>query len=231
MWTRTLSRVTHECFQGILYIWPSIGEECSTTVIWPKSHREDGIYGQLLRDPQAQQLAKLIDDSGVPFGHCISLRDLQAASGKALEQEGVAGARRVPVPAGALLLWNSRTTHQGWSGGPRLAVPVCYEPRVRVAQDARKRKLFLAAAGLASTHSPSEGRVHPSVATRRGPDVKMSRPAVRPFCTLPPEKCSDAEWDSLWKVWDGERYIEELTTTWDEKALERVLKPEVIALL
>ena len=32
------------------------------------------------------------------------------------------GARRIPVPKGALLIWNSRTIHQGHGGGGKLAV-------------------------------------------------------------------------------------------------------------
>eukprot|EP00004_Rigifila_ramosa_P025907 TRINITY_DN7865_c0_g1_i2.p4 TRINITY_DN7865_c0_g1~~TRINITY_DN7865_c0_g1_i2.p4 ORF type:complete len:108 (-),score=23.88 TRINITY_DN7865_c0_g1_i2:225-548(-) len=37
----------------------------------------------------------------------------------------VRDARRVPVPAGALLVWNSRLIHQGHAGGPRLAMVGC----------------------------------------------------------------------------------------------------------
>merc|ERR1719215_376806 len=68
--------------------------------------------------------------------------------------------RRMPVPAGALLLWTSRTTHQGWSGGPRLAQPVCWEPRCRRDEQMRERKMRLAALGLPSTHWASLGLPH-----------------------------------------------------------------------
>merc|ERR1712014_317992 len=70
------------------------------------------------------------------------------------------GARRIPVPAGGLLLWTSRTTHQGWSGGPRLAQPVCWEPRARRDEIARERKFRLAALGLPSTHWASLALPH-----------------------------------------------------------------------
>ena len=36
-----------------------------------------------------------------------------------------------------LLLWDSRTVHQGWRGGPRLAQPICWEPRERRSQARR----------------------------------------------------------------------------------------------
>ena len=61
-------------------------------------------------------------------------------------------AKRVPVPAGALLIWDSRLVHQGWRGGPRLAQPICWEPRARRSEEALERKARLTALGLPSTH-------------------------------------------------------------------------------
>eukprot|EP00415_Alexandrium_ostenfeldii_P002779 UN2779 len=69
-------------------------------------------------------------------------------------------ARRVPMPAGGLLLWNSKLFHQSWIGGPRIAQPLCWEPRSRRDEDARERKLRLAALGLPSTHWASLGFPH-----------------------------------------------------------------------
>merc|ERR1719410_1203790 len=74
-------------------------------------------------------------------------------------------ARRVPVPAGSLFLWSSRTVHQGWSGGPRLAQPVCWEPVDRRDERSRERKLKMAALGLPSTHWGSLGIPHMLVQT------------------------------------------------------------------
>merc|ERR1712217_890136 len=96
-----------------------------------------------------------------------------------LEWEACAATRRIPVPAGALLLWSSCTVHQGWDGGPRLAVPVCWEPRQRVDAEARNRKLKFAALGVTTSHSPSEGRIHPNF-------TKVVKPFARPFGVLPP---------------------------------------------
>lgn len=227
----TATGVTHPCYQGVLYIWPSEGAEKSTTVVWPGSHRKDGVYGCLVEDPLARERSSLVDQAGVPFGHYIQLGDLRGTAAPDLQKEALAGSRRVPVPRGALLLWDSCTTHQGWSGGPRLAVPVCWEPRGRVGEEARGRKLFMAAAGLPSTHSPSEGRFHPCVATRRGPSVRLRAPAVRPFGVLPPDALPAAEWEALWTAWEGEQHVEEIASRWEPPALERVLKPEIAALL
>merc|ERR1719491_1769231 len=77
-----------------------------------------------------------------------------------LQENWRAAARRIRAPAGSLLLWNSRTVHQGWSGGPRLAQPVCWEPRGRRDDAALERKLRLCALGFPSSHWASLGLPH-----------------------------------------------------------------------
>merc|ERR1712232_612925 len=81
-------------------------------------------------------------------------------------------ARRAPIPAGSLLLWSSRTVHQGWTGGPRLAQPVCWEPKSRRNPQAYDNKLRLAALGLPSTHWASLGIPHTLV------DIELAKPTV-----------------------------------------------------
>merc|ERR1711988_1253565 len=83
-----------------------------------------------------------------------------------LEEQWSRGAGRVPVPSGALFLWSSKTLHQGWSGGPRLAQPVCWEPVGRRDDAALDRKMRLAALGLPSTHWASLGIPHNLVAPK-----------------------------------------------------------------
>mmetsp|Transcript_63473 Transcript_63473/g.112870 ORF Transcript_63473/g.112870 Transcript_63473/m.112870 type:complete len:179 (+) Transcript_63473:865-1401(+) len=81
-----------------------------------------------------------------------------------LMQEFHRDARRVTVPKGALFLWSSRTLHQGWSGGPRLAQPVCWEPTTRRDEIALSCKIMMASLGLPSTHWASLGIRHYLVA-------------------------------------------------------------------
>merc|ERR1719401_1334562 len=69
----TLTGITGDCYQSILYLWPSDGESKSTTVVWPGSHKEDGIYGQLIQDPEAKAKGSLKNSYGIPFGHYIAL--------------------------------------------------------------------------------------------------------------------------------------------------------------
>ncbi len=69
-------------------------------------------------------------------------------------------ARRLPLPAGSLLLWSSRTVHQGFGIGKRLAIPVCWEPRSRRSTHTLQRKICLTARGIPSTHWASLGNGH-----------------------------------------------------------------------
>lgn len=141
-----------EVYQGLLYVWPSISTHASTTVVWPGSHKET--YQQLMEDPK--MIAK--GSKGNHFCPVYAMKDGAA-------KDAVCGGwhehgRRATVPAGGLLLWNSRTVHQGWSGGPRLAQPLCWEPVDRRDERARDRKLRMAALGLPSTHWASLGCPH-----------------------------------------------------------------------
>lgn len=72
--------------------------------------------------------------------------------------------RRVRMPAGAMLLFSSRTTHQGWSEGERLAVPVCWEPKEHRSDEALERKKKAVLTGVSTTHWASLGITHPMAA-------------------------------------------------------------------
>eukprot|EP00656_Telonema_subtile_P027386 TRINITY_DN29451_c0_g1_i2.p3 TRINITY_DN29451_c0_g1~~TRINITY_DN29451_c0_g1_i2.p3 ORF type:complete len:175 (+),score=32.65 TRINITY_DN29451_c0_g1_i2:585-1109(+) len=103
-----------------------------------------------------------IKKRGLKGKHSVNISNLPEASrNRLMLQAGFQEfARRVPVPAGGLLLWSSHTTHQGWQGGPRLAQTVCWEPVERRGPLARERKLRMAAMGLPSSHWPSGGVLH-----------------------------------------------------------------------
>ncbi len=77
-----------------------------------------------------------------------------------MNERYVREARRVPMKAGSMILWNSMMLHQGWNRGPRLAVPICWEPRSRRNSQTYRRKVRLCASGLPTTHWASLGRQH-----------------------------------------------------------------------
>merc|ERR1712070_32019 len=106
----------------------------------------------------------------------VKLNQMLGPRRQAFIDEAVSKTRRVPCPAGSLLLWDSRTIHQGWSGGSRLAQPICLEPKWGRSEAARLQKLFACAAGLQTAHSSSEVAVQGA----RGPC-----PTKVPYCVAP----------------------------------------------
>lgn len=222
--------ITYRCYQGVLYIHGSDANS-STTAAWPGSHLP-AVYDRILSDLQAAEKGAFEDDSGVRYGQFLSINALQDRELRAeLLEAALAGTRRLSVAAGSLLLWDSRTVHQGWRGGPRFAVPVCWEPRDRVHTSATLRKLLVTAAGVASSHSPSEGRVHPFAATRRGLSAQLRRPTVRPYAARPVDEVSPEAWEAVWADWPEVAYAENMTGTVSREALIQVLRPEVVAAL
>lgn len=188
-----------DVYQGLLYVWSSQGSHASTTVVWPTSHKAP--YADYMADPRVKTRIA----AGCPHFTLISAM-LPGSVRDGLIRGWEAGARRMPVPAGALLLWTSRTTHQGWSGGPRLAQPVCWEPRSR--QDAlmRERKLRLAALGLPSTHWASLAQPHELSSLSRPAAVCAVRSSCHDNIHFPLHEevrsralTADADIDELWR--------------------------------
>ena len=157
-----------ECYQGILYTWSSEGEDASTTVVWPGSHKE--VCDRMCADSAAE-------DCGCTAG-CQHFVPHEKMSDESLRARLFAGtraqARRVPVPAGAMLLFNSRLSHQGWLSGRRLAAAVCWEKKVFRTREALNRKLWLLATGLPSSHWATMGSVH---STQPAPINEVSEPS------------------------------------------------------
>jgi len=178
-----------EVFQGVLYIWSSEGDHASTTTAWPGSHT--AVWEDLMQDADFKESGS----AGFHYSEVRGMRDKTQA--RKLAAGWATGARRLPVPSGALLLWNSRTMHTGWKGGPRLAQTVCLEPTHRRPSQEQTSKMRLAALGLPSVHwasiamqhdmslgSPGVFNHHSVKARQCGPtcdDVILPlRPAMRP---------------------------------------------------
>eukprot|EP00759_Apiculatamorpha_spiralis_P029670 PhF_6_TR31780/c0_g1_i1/m.46799 len=134
-----------DMFQSILYVWPS-GDGNSTTALWPRSHKPE-VYDTYM------------STFGPSDGHYCPIQPGKKHSYEFLTKY-VEGVRRVSVPAGAMLVWDSRTMHQGWEGGPRLAQAICMEPTRRRSREALQKKQKLVANGVCATHWASTGRTH-----------------------------------------------------------------------
>lgn len=217
--------LTWPCVQGVLYVWPSEGKGTSTTVVWPGSHQD--VYDRIMEDSAAIKRGKSMG------GQSIKLSQLNNAGlRKALTDEAMVACRRVPCPAGSLLLWDSRTIHQGWAGGPRLAQPVCWEPRQRRESDpaALARKVFMCAAGLPSSHSSAEARVHGMAPRSRpcevieGDEMPAVKAQIRPHCVA---KEKHGEWEKAQKT----LWLRGAIDHADPQALVDLLKPDILSVL
>lgn len=142
-----------ECYQGVLYVWPSAPDgRSSTTVVWPGSHRS--VWPRMMEDRGMLRYGS----GGLHYCEVKSMAS--RAEAKELARGWAEHARRVVVPPGGLLLWNSRTVHTGWVGGPRLAQAVCLEPVGRRPEPERLAKLRLASLGLPACHWAQAGMQH-----------------------------------------------------------------------
>lgn len=161
-----------EVFQGVLYVWPTHSRS-STTVVLPKSHTQ--AFPIMMQDPTFLDSGR----KGIHYSEVSEMRNEEAS--EAIAAAWAFHARRVPVPAGGLLLWNSRTVHAGWKSGQRLAQAVCMEPRSRRPPQERMAKMRLAALGLPSTHWASAGMQHDMTLRYRGYFSVEGEPASAPM--------------------------------------------------
>lgn len=136
--------------QGILYVWDASKQGTSQTVVIPKSHKKE--YFELLN---AIPEKNYDNHNGI---YITSIPDISVKT--KLLDVWRKQARRIPVPAGALLIFNSRTIHQGYQGGLRLAQTICWEPKINRKEDALIKKLQACHMGIATTHWASIGQHH-----------------------------------------------------------------------
>lgn len=85
-----------------------------------------------------------------------------------MQSDFIAGAVRVIIPCGGMILFSSKLIHQGWNTGPRLAVPICMEPKLFRTTEALERKVTACLEGLPTTHWASLGLLHGSCNKERG---------------------------------------------------------------
>eukprot|EP00331_Platyophrya_macrostoma_P013717 CAMPEP_0176417446 /NCGR_PEP_ID=MMETSP0127-20121128/6896_1 /TAXON_ID=938130 /ORGANISM="Platyophrya macrostoma, Strain WH" /LENGTH=207 /DNA_ID=CAMNT_0017797613 /DNA_START=165 /DNA_END=788 /DNA_ORIENTATION=+ len=136
------------CYQGIVYVWAS-DENSSTTVVLPESH---GRFFNRFTSDLAERLKR-------SKHHYVSLP-------MSYRREFLRSAVRVQIPAGGMIVWNSRCVHQGWNIGPRLALPVCMQPSNERSCEALERKVEAVVTGCPTTHWATLGYFHGSAGVR-----------------------------------------------------------------
>mmetsp|Transcript_17488 Transcript_17488/g.31577 ORF Transcript_17488/g.31577 Transcript_17488/m.31577 type:complete len:473 (+) Transcript_17488:89-1507(+) len=220
--------LTWECAQGVLYIWPC-SERTSCTVAWPDSHKLE--YEKMMTDSCAAERGRMPGGQSVHVSrlHNPQMREELLAKGV---QQGAA--KRIPCPAGSLLLWDSRVIHQGWAGGPRCAQPVCWEPKARRKPAALHQKRYVCGTGIATSHSAAEGRVHGMIKSRNAPSAfeegrPIFKPCITPYAVLPER---EAEWNAMQdELWGPANDPRKRINRFDSSALSEVLRAEVEAAL
>jgi len=150
---------TCDIYQGVVYVWGA-EEGCSTTCVWPGSHRS--VWPRMMADPSFVAPGK----GGDHYSQLVSIGDDELRT--ELLDGWRAHHRRLRIPAGSLLLWNSRTVHTGWMGGRRLAQTVCLEPARERPAEQRLGKLRLAALGIPGTHWARIAHQHDVLPRARG---------------------------------------------------------------
>ena len=139
-------------YQGILYVWDSTKHNTSNTVVWPKSWKNE--YHTLLEGAQPLNM-------GTTMAHGIYVKEIADSTLKEkMFNDWKKHSRRVQVPAGALLIFNSRTIHQGYPSGTRLAQTLSWEPKRFRREDALIRKVQAMHMGIGTTHWASLGIHH-----------------------------------------------------------------------
>lgn len=146
-------------YQGVLHIWPS-GAGCSTTAVWPRSH--NAVWREMMSDP-------IFNASGAAGYHYSQINWISnRTKARELAMRWSREARLCAVPAGALLLWNSRTVHTGWKGGPRLAQTICLQPESQRPRKEQLAKMRLAVLGLPSAHWATHAVQHDLAKNSKG---------------------------------------------------------------
>ena len=146
----TVNSGSKKSIQGILYLWNSDRDDTSNTVLIPKSHKNE--YYELLNNIP-KKLYK---------GHQLYVKTIRNDDfRKEMYNKWEKNSRRIPVKKGSLLLFDSRTIHQGFSSGTRLAQTICYENKKYRNSDSYRSKLIACCKGIATTHWASLGIHHP----------------------------------------------------------------------
>lgn len=181
-WTHTdqaLNDSTPKCVQGLLSLTSNAER---TFYVWPGTHRLHAEYATRVTKPAAR--AK-------------KFCKIDPAYLTELRSRGHAPVP-VTVPAGAVVLWDSRTFHSNCnppsSREERAVVYVCMLPRKHKKNSAamkRKRRRY-AEAGRTTSHWPYPINVNPlQPNTFRNPELRIDYSQIPPAVGLPPKETID----------------------------------------
>lgn len=214
MWAHTdqnikLKTGSDPSYQGIMYIQDATTDDTSNTVVMPFSHIEE--YENMMNSiPDAlHDKNHTIHVSGIPDD--IVRNDLI----KKWNEKS----RRIPVPAGSLLIFNSKLIHQGYPSGTRLAQPICWEPKKFRLETCYANKLRICASGFGTTHWASLGICHGACFKKL---ENMSYSEIHHKCVFPHKSVVNF---ALKKPSPEKEIIDKMEIA----ELENIIKPEILS--
>jgi hypothetical protein len=215
-----IDNCTWPCYQSVLSIEPTMTKHDWTTVIMPGSHKS---------------IWPLLDVAAVNYKKYKHFTPIKIMADNRINAQYLYEAKRIPLPAGSLIIWNSKTIHQGWNGGQRLAMPVCWEPKALRSKQAYNRKLRIVCSGLATTHWASFGYQHdwpdnlpnaPSVGN--GNLFKVELPVIGKI--RPHALKQDVDFDHVLQVCSKAKQANDLSDEYAQQ-LQTFLIPEILNIL
>jgi hypothetical protein len=214
MWAHTdqnikLKTGSDPSFQGLLYIDSATTEGTSNTVVYPCSHTDEYIRMMTSIPDELHDTNHTIHISAIPDD------DIR----NELIDKWNKKCRRIPVPAGSILIFNSKLIHQGYPAGTRLVQPICWEQKVYRHEKAYRQKLQACLYGYGTTHWASLGLIHGASFK------KLEKPHYDPTnihkCIFPHKPINNVT-----LIRDvGDLKIEELTI----EEMEKLIKPEFLS--
>jgi hypothetical protein len=205
--------------QGILYVWDSIYDNTSNTILIPKSHKDE--YETILNGISPELYKE--------YGHGLYANKTDLETQKKLVNSWNTKARRIPVPSGALLIFDSRCVHQGYQSGFRFAQTLCYEPKINRLDEAYMRKLQAVNGGIATTHWASLG-IHHGVSFIKPREEYYSQNYHKNIFKLQNIDSFSLNND-LYKNNSNKKFVMQKIKQLNKKDLEKNIKPEILDVL
>lgn len=173
------------CIQGVVTFLP-IEEGDASTYVLPGSHREHDLLNSTWKLPHAG--ASHWRRFSTAPGEGCSKSEMDLVYGADWKERFV----RVLAPAGSLILWDSRTTHQNVCPAADRATPrgrsivyVCMGPAKHLTPVEQRKKAKYAVDGRTTSHWPHKSNVNPITPQTYG--------AVLPPFTTPPSALAIAD--------------------------------------
>lgn len=135
-----------QCYQGLLSLSSNVNKHDGGFVVWPRSHKQ-------------------YMENGIDVHSSENFYQLHAPTGSI----NVANARRIVIPPGSFVLWDSRTFHcnspplDPMQSEDRAALYICMLPRSRCSQETLNARYQMFKLGRTTSHHPDKPVINPDI--------------------------------------------------------------------